>query len=1161
MAIPFLSNTEFQDNVQLTFGNSQDLRIYHTGSASYIADVGTGDLLISGTNLRLNDSATGESFFRGTSNGAVQLYYDGAEKFKTTNTGIDVTGTTNLDNLTINGAQGSDGQVLTSTGSGIAWEDASGTSLSGGEASKVAVWSATDTLTHHDNFHFDTTNVRLGIGDSSPNRTLVVSETRTGSTASDAYTAIVKSVQSSGASPNPGTGGLKVQYTSSSSNVHAFGLVAGSSSSDFLTTGPMHFYTNSDLDTVSATGFAMALDTSQRLGIGLTNPSQKLTVSGNVMAGRYYGNTSTAFYLDPNDGNTSAILAGGLEIGHGGNGEYRIEIGEGRTGNGYAYIDLVGDTTYSDYGLRLIRNNTGANTSSQLIHRGTGTLNFKNQQAAHMTFDTSNTERMRIESGGDVGIGTNNPTEKLHVSGGKLLVSDNLYTEMAVDQTDSGKVRIGLSSGTAEGFFMVRNDGSNHVSSAPEFKILLNDSEKLRLDDTGLGIGTNNPQHELHVMGTGEASDDFRAQLFYDSNNTSYYVNPNSTTTSISLAGRITGNSQQVRVKYSVWSGDQYGIGMKSGFTYGHLGDYAMSFQMNDDSDRGWWWGDTGHSDAQGAMSLTTAGRLTVATSLSIGQGGGITSPSTQPLFVDGTAVFDTTSGTEPVCITRSGSTSSEALKIGVTDTVAQFNYIEDTSSEGTGNFGRYDFILGGNSSETSVTPLKLEKTKTTSNAGAFTFGTPGNGTNTLGRWLSFEGNTDSSGEGSGRLFFSEHNSSTTDMDDYGMSIGYRGGSTSVTTAGGNTWTGLTAISNGEWGMWGHDNSLAGNIIMSGPRNGSYVRIHSSSGVRSKIYYDYDNTDFYFQPESTSGTSWRLQTSTGYVKIGSRNSSYVHFYTDRGQYYFDKGLTVDTGAIRSYNEDLNLNRAGSTTARIRVTSGVTHSDQYLQASGSLRAPVFYDSANTSYYADPASTSVFDRIVTGITSTSNGGTALRVEDTMGSATTRLAEFKYNQPSPTVYGGKGTRFYNVAYGGGAVEFYRSSQYGPDSTAVAFVTGSSTVGSISHSGSSTSYNTTSDYRLKENIIDLTGGIEKVKQLQPRRFNFIEDPDNTVDGFIAHEAELIVPESVTGEKDGVYPNGEPVYQAMDSAKLVPVLTAALQEAITKIEDLETRVQSLENQ
>jgi len=124
MAVSFLSKTIFEDNVELRFGDGEDLRIYHDGSSSRIVDGGTGNLLISGTNLILNDTATGENFLRAVSNGAVQIYHNGSEKFITTSTGIDVTGTVNLDNLTINGGQGSDGQVLTSTGSGVAWENA-----------------------------------------------------------------------------------------------------------------------------------------------------------------------------------------------------------------------------------------------------------------------------------------------------------------------------------------------------------------------------------------------------------------------------------------------------------------------------------------------------------------------------------------------------------------------------------------------------------------------------------------------------------------------------------------------------------------------------------------------------------------------------------------------------------------------------------------------------------------------------------------------------------------------------------------------------------------------------------------------------------------------------------------------------------------------------
>lgn len=115
--------------------------------------------------------------------------------------------------------------------------------------------------------------------------------------------------------------------------------------------------------------------------------------------------------------------------------------------------------------------------------------------------------------------------------------------------------------------------------------------------------------------------------------------------------------------------------------------------------------------------------------------------------------------------------------------------------------------------------------------------------------------------------------------------------------------------------------------------------------------------------------------------------------------------------------------------------------------------------------------------------------------------------------------------------------------------------TVGSITRSGTTgVSYNTSSDYRLKENVVPVTNATDRVKQLNPCRFNFIGE-ERTVDGFLAHEAQAVVPESVTGEKDAVDSEGNPVYQGIDQSKLVPLLTAALQEALERIETLEATV------
>jgi hypothetical protein len=114
---------------------------------------------------------------------------------------------------------------------------------------------------------------------------------------------------------------------------------------------------------------------------------------------------------------------------------------------------------------------------------------------------------------------------------------------------------------------------------------------------------------------------------------------------------------------------------------------------------------------------------------------------------------------------------------------------------------------------------------------------------------------------------------------------------------------------------------------------------------------------------------------------------------------------------------------------------------------------------------------------------------------------------------------------------------------------------VGSINVTTTTTAYNTSSDYRLKENVTAVADGIIRLQQLKPSRFNFIADPGKTVDGFIAHEAQAVVPECVTGTKDEVDADGNPVYQGIDQSKLVPLLTAALQEAIAKIETLEGMV------
>ena len=114
-------------------------------------------------------------------------------------------------------------------------------------------------------------------------------------------------------------------------------------------------------------------------------------------------------------------------------------------------------------------------------------------------------------------------------------------------------------------------------------------------------------------------------------------------------------------------------------------------------------------------------------------------------------------------------------------------------------------------------------------------------------------------------------------------------------------------------------------------------------------------------------------------------------------------------------------------------------------------------------------------------------------------------------------------------------------------------------------TSWQFASDARLKENIADISYGIETIKQLQPRQFNFISNPAETVLGFVAQELRPVVPEAVSGVEQEYSDDDTPQERAQKSlgvAKdtLIPVLVKALQEAVERIEELEAKVTALES-
>jgi hypothetical protein len=120
------------------------------------------------------------------------------------------------------------------------------------------------------------------------------------------------------------------------------------------------------------------------------------------------------------------------------------------------------------------------------------------------------------------------------------------------------------------------------------------------------------------------------------------------------------------------------------------------------------------------------------------------------------------------------------------------------------------------------------------------------------------------------------------------------------------------------------------------------------------------------------------------------------------------------------------------------------------------------------------------------------------------------------------------------------------------ISFARAGGVVASITGTNSAIAYNTTSDYRLKENVSGITGALGKIESLNPVEFNFIVEPDQKVDGFLAHELQEVIPYAVHGSKDETNDNGDAVYQGVDYSKIVPILTAAIKELSARVELLE---------
>lgn len=299
---------------------------------------------------------------------------------------------------------------------------------------------------------------------------------------------------------------------------------------------------------------------------------------------------------------------------------------------------------------------------------------------------------------------------------------------------------------------------------------------------------------------------------------------------------------------------------------------------------------------------------------------------------------------------------------------------------------------------------------------------------------------------------------------------------------------------------------------------GAFTTLSASSTVSGTGFSNY-----FASPPALGGTAAAAVSSTNLSYTGTLTGGTGVVNLGSGQFYKDASGNVGIG-IASPGAKLDVNPSSGTIFRA-FTSSIA---QIIIGNGG---------ASVNYY--DGNTQVFRTGTTGevMRLDSNGNLLL------GSTSSNAIGI----PSLEVGGSNGNALITIR---------RSSTSAAGQ--IIFYNPNGAVGSVITDGSTTSFNTASDYRLKENIAPMQGALDVVAQLKPVTYNWKAD-GSSCQGFIAHELQAVVPDCVTGEKDAVDKEGNPVYQGIDTSFLVATLTAAIKEQQVMINELKAKVAALE--
>jgi hypothetical protein len=959
------------DTGKIMAGASNDLQIYHDGSNSYVKDSGSGDLYLQGTaNVRITNTS-GQKMFLGQDGGEAQLYYSGVEKLATTSTGVDITGTLTSDGLTVDGG--------TVAGAYAVITNTEGTAKFGTDSNYARILDGSNNIlmaqSNAESYYY---NNGVKVIKTASGGDISFYED-TGTTPKFYWDASAESLGIGTSSPS-----TRLNLPASSASTYADGIFIGSGTGDLYGLGLWHntgsnttSYIDNRYDNAAAATKirmrtqgtpvdAMTILGSGNVGIGTSSPDKDLTVSGEV---KITGSLPRLFFDNTSDG-----------------------IGE---------VEAIGLTATD--------------------------LRFGYAQD-NIVFRSNSSERMRIDSSGNVGIGTSSPTATLDVNG--TIKLDGNYP------TGTSNVALGdtsLSSGSLSGGY----------NTALGSEVLINNTTGN--SNTSVGYAS------LYDNTTGASNTAVgRQALRFNttaSNNTAvgYQAGYSNTTGSITVFGYKAGYAGSTAVYNTAFGKQSLTAATAGGNTA--FGDLTLLSNT------------TGieNTAVGGSLASSSALRTNTSGSYNIGVGAGALASNT-------TASNNTAVGYQAGY--NSNTTGTTAL-----GAYAGQDHTSGAELTALGYFAAADNTTGANN--TSV------------GAGSLRFNTTGSYNTILG-WRALHNNTTAS---------------------YNTAVGYQAGY-SNTTGTQITALGVQAL---KLNTTGNYNSAVGvNSLLSNTTGSNNTAIGDSSLINNTTA-SY-NTAVGFKSLLNSTTAAR-NTALG-IEAGELNTTgsyntflgaYAGEQTSTGQ----KNVFIGDGSgyqVTSGSQNTILGRYNGNQGGLDIR---TSSNNIVLSDGDGNPRVWCNNEGRAIFGSPLQSLGSGFVNISHTTAGNNALVIRTSSTT---------------------------YNTA----SIVFQNSS-----ATNAGFIqiTGANSV----------LYSTSSDYRLKENVVELTGATDRLKQIPVHRFNFIADADTTVDGFIAHEVQAVVPEAITGTKDAVDADGNPEYQGIDQSKLVPLLVATIKE-------LEARITALEN-